>query len=94
MTIGWLKIRWHCVVLVDEHRLLFTTQNFAENISHTRTILVLVLRLLTYNLLTFGIYSILLPGTIPQPASLSLGSILSSRVCASFIYIVFSVFIL
>ena len=25
MTIGWLKIRWHCVVLVDEHRLLFTT---------------------------------------------------------------------
>jgi len=24
MTIGWLKIRWHCVVLVDEHCLLFT----------------------------------------------------------------------
>ena len=23
MTIGWLKIRWHCVVLVDEHCLLF-----------------------------------------------------------------------
>lgn len=34
-----------------------------------------------------AVYStrILLPGTMPQPASLSLGSILSSRVCASFI---------
>ena len=45
----------HLLFNMQRYGIFSKAQNFAENISHTRTILVLVLKLLTYNLLTFDI---------------------------------------
>ena len=51
MTIGWLKIRWHCVVLVDEHRLLFTT---AFNLDFIIDVIIEIANMDTVNIIHFS----------------------------------------
>ena len=56
MTIGWLKIRWHCVVLVDEHGLFFTT---AFNLDFIIDVVIEIANMDTVNKIHFSmVYSL------------------------------------